>query len=80
MTNPSTSQKASASLEISGMSCDHCVARVRKALEGVPGVADANVRIGAADVGFDPAVTSTDAMAAAVTKAGYPAHIIAPAK
>jgi len=80
MTNPNGSHKASASLEISGMSCDHCVARVKKALEGVAGVSEANVRVGRADVGFDPAVASIDAMAAAVTKSGYPAHVIAAPK
>ena len=79
MTSSNDVQAASASLEISGMSCEHCVARVKKALEAVPGVAVANVRIGGAEVRFDPAVASTDAMAAAVTKAGYPARMAAPA-
>jgi copper chaperone CopZ len=75
MTNPNSSHKASASLEINGMSCDHCVARVKKALEGVAGVGEASVRVGRADIDFDPAVASIDAMTAAVTKAGYPAHV-----
>jgi len=33
MTSSNDVQAASASLEISGMSCEHCVARVKKALE-----------------------------------------------
>jgi copper chaperone CopZ len=32
-------------LIIEGMSCEHCVARVKKALEGVDGVVEADVTI-----------------------------------
>lgn len=35
-------------IPITGMSCGHCVARVKQALQGVPGVADAQVEIGSA--------------------------------
>lgn len=36
-------------LPIEGMSCDHCVERVTGALEGVDGVAEANVDLDAAE-------------------------------
>ncbi len=37
-------------LKIEGMSCNHCVMRVKKALEGVKGVTNAEVSIGSAKV------------------------------
>lgn len=62
-------------LDIMGMSCDHCIARVRKALAGVAGVGDSDVRVGSARVEFDSAAVSADDIAAAVTRAGYPATV-----
>jgi len=62
------------SLAIDGMSCNHCVVHVKKALEGVPGVAVSRVEIGSAEVAFDPARTSPAQITAAVTDAGYPAQ------
>ena len=61
-------------LDITGMSCDHCVARVRKAIDTTVGVRGSDVAIGRAKVTFDPAAVSADEIAAAVTSAGYPAH------
>lgn len=54
------------------MSCASCVARVEKALKGVPGVQDASVNLATeiADVQAANSVT-TEALAAAVRKAGY---------
>jgi Cu+-exporting ATPase len=61
-------------LQVEGMTCASCVARVEKALKNVPGVVDATVnlateraRVQAPGVGFD-------ALAAAIEKAGYAAH------
>ena len=56
---------------INGMSCGHCVAAVRKALESVPGVKVEAVQIGSATVAFDPAVTTRAAVDAAIDAAGY---------
>ena len=61
-------------LEIEGMSCGHCVARVSKALAAVPGVAVDDVQIGRARVRFDPIRTSASDLARAVDEAGYPAR------
>lgn len=58
-------------LEIDGMSCGHCVASVRKALEAVHGARVENVGVGSAEVSFDPSVTSTESLAEAVRNAGY---------
>lgn len=60
-------------LEIKGMSCNHCVMQVERALTAVSGVTDHQVALGAASVSFDEAVTSVDTIAQAVTKAGYDA-------
>lgn len=60
-------------LSINGMSCGHCLNAVRQALSNAPGVTVDSVRIGRADVQFDPAVTNADQVAAAVTKSGYQA-------
>ena len=64
----------SLTLDVSGMSCDHCSMSVKGALESVAGVKVENVKKGSAKVEFDPSVTNPAAIAEAVTKAGYPAH------
>jgi|MudIll2142460700_1097286.scaffolds.fasta_scaffold1667729_2 copper chaperone CopZ len=58
-------------LTISGMSCGHCVSAVLRALEDAPGVTVQSVRLGRADVQYDPALTTPERIAAAVTDAGY---------
>ena len=59
-------------LEISGMSCGHCVSRVRKTLSAMAGVQVTSVDVGRADVEFDPALQTPATMAAALGAAGYP--------
>lgn len=61
------------SLQIDGMSCSHCVASVRKALEGVSGARVDRVDVGLADVSYDPATTRPAALERAVRDAGYEA-------
>lgn len=58
-------------ISISGMSCGHCVAAVRKALATVPGVVTKDVTIGAAviDTGADDGALA--AVDAALEQAGY---------
>lgn len=64
-------------IDISGMSCGHCVARVTKALQAL-GVTVESVDIGSAEVGYDPAAISPGAIAQAVASAGYPAQVAGP--
>src|SRR5579872_4178294 len=68
-------QAARTSFSIEGMSCASCVARIEKAIRAVPGVADVAVNLATnrADVTFSGAPNS-DAVAAAVRKAGYSAQ------
>ncbi|HRH87932.1 MAG TPA: heavy metal translocating P-type ATPase [Rubrivivax sp.] len=59
-------------LPVTGMTCASCVSRVEKALAAVPGVRQASVNLATeqAAVNADASVT-TEALAAAVRKAGY---------
>jgi len=58
-------------LTIAGMSCGHCVARVTKTLSAVDGLEVDAVRIGAAELRYDPARRSVDDILEAVRDAGY---------
>lgn len=58
-------------LHIEGMSCGHCLNAVNKALSGLPGVAIDSVKIGRAELHFDPASVSAADIAAAVSAEGY---------
>jgi copper chaperone CopZ len=60
-------------LEIDGMSCGHCVASVKNALDRLEGVTVERVAVGAATVAYDPAVASPEQIAKAITDAGYEA-------
>jgi copper chaperone len=58
-------------LEITGMSCGHCVMAVTKGLKNVPGVDVQQVNVGSADLTYDDAKTSPATIAEAVEDAGY---------
>ncbi|MEJ2182047.1 MAG: cation transporter [Nitrospirota bacterium] len=62
---------AQATLKIEGMSCQHCVMRVKQALEGLDGVSSSKVEIGTAEVAFDEKKISRADLEMAVEKAGY---------
>ena len=66
-----------ATLDVKGMTCAACPITVRKVLKRVPGVADAAVdlKTGTAEVKFDPDWVQPDAIAKAVTGAGFPATV-----
>ena len=64
-----------ATLAVTGMSCGHCVSRVRKALEALEGVRVKAVRVGEAELDFDPALQSLAAVTGALDAAGYPAEV-----
>jgi len=68
---------ASTRLNINGMTCKHCVAKVEKALNEVDGVWSASVDLegGTADVDFDDRKAAPEALAEAVTAAGYEATV-----
>ena len=62
-------------LAVSGMSCGHCVSRVKKTLTEVPGIKVSDVSVGETTVEFDPTVQSVAAVLAALDSAGYPAEV-----
>ena len=62
-------------LAVSGMSCDGCSSRVKKALENVKGVKSAHVDLkgASATIEVDPDGPSAQELADAVTNIGYDA-------
>jgi copper chaperone len=60
-------------IKVQGMTCNHCVMRVAKALKAVPGVQDAKVDLQKAEavVSYDDAKVSADKLSTAVVEAGY---------
>ena len=62
---------AESTIMIDGMSCMHCVMRVKKAIEGLSGINNVNVEIGKATVSFDDTKISQKDIEAAITQAGY---------
>lgn len=62
-------------LKVDGMSCQHCVRRVEKALGAQPGVSKVTVDLAAstATVDYDDAIFSPNAAITAVADAGYQA-------
>lgn len=64
-------------LAIEGMSCHHCLNAVNQALTALPGVAITSVRIGRAELAYDPAAVDAPRIIAALGDAGYRAHAIA---
>jgi copper chaperone len=62
---------AEVTVKIDGMSCQHCVMRVKKAIDAVDGVSSAEVEVGSAKVVFDESKTTVDAIKTAITNAGY---------
>jgi len=64
-----------ATLHVSNMTCGHCVSRVHKALASLKGVTVTAVKVGEAEVEFDPTLHSLAAVTAALEQAGYPAQV-----
>jgi len=66
-------------LQIDGMSCQHCVGAVRRALEGIQGgegISIEAVSIGAASVDLGSSLLDPEVLRSAVAQAGYPARLI----
>lgn len=61
-------------LAITGMTCGHCVASVRKALAAVPGVGEVEVTLSPprAVVSLDPSITAVEMLTKATAEEGYP--------
>src|SRR6266511_2338356 len=59
---------ARVTVNVSGMTCAACQARVQKVLSSAPGVLDANVNLMTAEatIAYDPSGTRADALVAAI--------------
>jgi copper chaperone CopZ len=64
-------------LSIEGMSCGHCVSRVRRALQSIEGVEVRSVEVGSAVAEVDPARTKPEDLIRAVDDVGFVATIAA---
>lgn len=58
-------------MKIEGMSCQHCVMAVKKALGGISGVTSSDVEIGSALVVYDESKATEKDLKSAVEKAGF---------
>ncbi len=58
-------------LKIDGMSCQHCVMRVKKAVEQLPGVSKTEVNVGTARITYDESKIGKEDVEKAVEAAGY---------
>ncbi|MGE3844775.1 MAG: heavy-metal-associated domain-containing protein [Vicinamibacterales bacterium] len=65
-------------LNISGMSCGHCVARVSKALTAVPGVTAKDVQVGRAVIESTVTPVPQRAIASALEDAGFHLDAVSP--
>ncbi|MBR3234768.1 MAG: cation transporter [Atopobiaceae bacterium] len=64
-------------LRVEGMMCEHCVARVTQALEGVKGVKNVRVSLDDESAVVDAGLLVSDkALVAAVEDAGYKAQVM----
>lgn len=60
-------------LQVTGMTCGHCVQHVTEALESVPGVRKASVDLESGTAVVTATDAATEALVAAVEDAGYQA-------
>ena len=60
-------------LEVTGMSCEHCVKAVNNALSAIAGVADVSVSLKDGKVSFrhDPALAPLEAITSAIAEEGF---------
>jgi copper chaperone len=57
--------------KIEGMSCQHCVMSVKKAIDGIEGVTSSDVAVGNARVVYEKQKTNREAISQAIQNAGY---------
>lgn len=62
---------AEVTLSIEGMSCQHCVMAVKKAVDALDGVERSDVEVGSATVKYDDSAVKAEDIGAAIVNAGY---------
>lgn len=70
------SEQKEIAMQVSGMTCAACAARIEKGLKRMPGVTDANVNLATetSNVTYDPAETGTEKIQEKIEKLGY--HVV----
>jgi copper chaperone len=63
-------EKTTETIEIAGMSCGHCVAEVKRALEQVEGVDVHEVSIGSACISYNPQELDRTGITRAIEESG----------
>jgi copper chaperone len=58
-------------VKIEGMSCQHCVMSVKKALAGLPAVIQSDVKVGSAFVKYDESKAKETDIQNVIENAGY---------
>lgn len=58
-------------IKVEGMSCQHCVMRVKKAIEALKGIAALDVQIGSVKVKFDDKEVKKEEIEKAIVNSGY---------
>ena len=58
-------------IQVEGMSCQHCVMRVKKAVEGLSGIVKSDVQVGQVKVAFEESKIQQKEIEDAIVKAGY---------
>ncbi|QLA15605.1 heavy-metal-associated domain-containing protein [Desulfolutivibrio sulfoxidireducens] len=64
------------SVEVKGMSCNHCVMSVKKALSGLPGVTDVDVSLEKGLATFEAAALDAEAVRQAIAKIGFEPGVV----
>ncbi|UCF86926.1 MAG: heavy-metal-associated domain-containing protein [Nitrospiraceae bacterium] len=62
---------AEITLKIEGMTCQHCVMNIKKAIDGIAGVKSSEVSIGNAKVVYDEPQTNKDEIEKTIQNSGY---------
>ncbi|MCL4475873.1 MAG: cation transporter [Nitrospirae bacterium] len=62
---------ADITIKVEGMSCMHCVMRVKKAMESLKGIQSSDVQIGVVRVAFDESAVKKEDIEKAIINAGY---------
>ncbi len=58
-------------LKIEGMSCQHCVSSVRKAVDTITGIKLSDISVGSATIDYDESLTDREEIVKAVQSAGF---------
>lgn len=62
---------ADITIKVEGMTCQHCVMRIKKALDNLNGVKESDVEIGLVKINYDAGKVKKEDIEKAITETGY---------